>query len=180
MFVSLFALSFYLFLICIGQYPAVFDKTDHSDTTVYCDEFDLKNISNMTETPKIIIIGKIALNFHKVIFTRHVKMAWKILLGFAKKKKNVLFFTKDKIRCRSCRQFCYLTNSGPALKSSCKCFKTWLLELMIFIFETNWGHLFIKRIWNQFCNHHLSKEHENNLAFWNSKESKIKVDSISQ
>ena len=61
MFVSLFALFFYLFLISTGQYPAVFDKTVHSDSTMYCDEFDLKK---MTETPKIIIIGKIALNCH--------------------------------------------------------------------------------------------------------------------
>ena len=60
MFVSLFALFFYLFLISTGQYPVVFDKTDHSDPTMYCDKFDLKKISNMTETPKIIIIG----NFH--------------------------------------------------------------------------------------------------------------------
>ena len=67
MFVSLFALFFYLFLISTGQYPVVFDKTDHSDPTMYCDEFDLKKISNMTETPKIIIIGKIlVLNFHVI------------------------------------------------------------------------------------------------------------------
>ena len=58
---------FYLFLISTGQYPVVFDKTDLSDPTMYCDEFDLKKISNMTETPKVIIIGKvIVLNFHIV------------------------------------------------------------------------------------------------------------------
>ena len=68
MFVSLFALFFYLFLISTGQYPAVFDKTVHSDSTMYCDEFDLKKIYNMTETPKIIIIGKIALNFHIISY----------------------------------------------------------------------------------------------------------------
>ena len=67
MFVSLFALFFYLFLISTGQYPVVFDKTDHSDPTMYCDEFDLKKISNMTETPKVIIIGKvIVLDFYIV------------------------------------------------------------------------------------------------------------------
>ena len=70
MFVSLFALFFYLFLISTGQYPVVFDKTDHSDPTMYCDEFDLKKISNMTETPKIIIIGKIVLKLtFKVYFS---------------------------------------------------------------------------------------------------------------
>ena len=31
---------------------------------VHCDEFDLKKISNMTKTPKIIIIGKKILKFH--------------------------------------------------------------------------------------------------------------------
>ena len=42
----------------------VFDKTDHSDPTMHCDEFDLKKISNMTRNPKIIIIGKIFIKFH--------------------------------------------------------------------------------------------------------------------
>ena len=72
MFVSLFALFFYLFLISTGQYPVVFDKTDHSDPTMYCDEFDLKKISNMTETPKIIIIGKIIILNHLLILKFHV------------------------------------------------------------------------------------------------------------
>ena len=31
---------------------------------VHCDEFDIKKISNMTKTPKIIIIGKKILKFH--------------------------------------------------------------------------------------------------------------------
>ena len=31
---------------------------------VHCDEFDLNKISNMTKTPKIIIIGKKVLKFH--------------------------------------------------------------------------------------------------------------------
>ena len=32
---------------------------------VHCDEFNLKKISNMTKTPKIIIIGKKILKFHQ-------------------------------------------------------------------------------------------------------------------
>ena len=57
--------------------------------TMHCD--DLKKISNMTETPKIIIIGKIVLKFHRYKLFLNFTSYWleRCSLVLSKRNENV-------------------------------------------------------------------------------------------